>query len=163
MGVGARAGGVAALAVVALAVGAVTVVVGTRLAATNVTGRDADDRCGPAWAAAWQASPQPVPPDPKGTGPLVTIVATSLITTVDDIQRGKRIAATLHVTNDTAVTYKGKLNITISASPDNAITMPVTKTDANFFFYDLRGDGSIGFGTRGVFGTDCCPALPGGV
>src|SRR4051812_23358103 len=41
MGVGALAGGVAALAVVALAVGAVTVVVGTRLAATNVTGRDA--------------------------------------------------------------------------------------------------------------------------
>src|SRR4051794_37942089 len=53
MGVEALAGGVAALAVVALAVGAVTVVVGTRLAATNVTGHDADDRCGPAWAAAW--------------------------------------------------------------------------------------------------------------
>lgn len=68
-----------------------------------------------------EPGPQPVPPDPNGTGPLVTIAATSLITTATDIQRGKRIAAILHVTNDAAITYKGNLNITISASPDNAI------------------------------------------
>jgi lysophospholipase L1-like esterase len=80
MGVGALAGGVAALAVVALAVGAVTVVVGTRLAATNVTGRDAGDRCGPAWAAAWQASPQPVPPAQPLAGRTLRMIVRSQVT-----------------------------------------------------------------------------------
>jgi lysophospholipase L1-like esterase len=62
LGVGGLAVGVAALAVVALAVGALTVVVGTRVAAPGPAGRDEDDRCGPTWATAWQASPQAVPP-----------------------------------------------------------------------------------------------------
>jgi hypothetical protein len=62
VGVGALAASAATLVAVALAVGAVTVVVGTRLAASNVTGRAADDRCGPTWSAAWQTSPQAVTP-----------------------------------------------------------------------------------------------------
>jgi hypothetical protein len=66
-------------------------------------------------------SPQPVPPDPNGTGPLLQITATSLVTTAKNIERGQRVSATLRITNDSTVTYRGNLNITISATPDNVI------------------------------------------
>jgi hypothetical protein len=62
-----------------------------------------------------------VPPDPNGTGPLLKINATSLVTSANNIQRGKRIIATLRVTNVSTVTYRGDLNITVDASPDNVI------------------------------------------
>ena len=62
LGAGALIMSAATLAVVALAVGALTVVVGTRPAIASPAGRDEDDGCGPAWAAAWRTSPQALPP-----------------------------------------------------------------------------------------------------
>ncbi len=53
----------AGLAAVALAVGVLTVVVGERSAAAAPGRAEAADRCGPAWTAAWQTSPQPLRPE----------------------------------------------------------------------------------------------------
>jgi hypothetical protein len=70
--------------------------------------------------------PQPVLPQPEGNGPLVTITATSLVTTAKNIERGQRVSATLRITNDSTTNFKGNLNIALTASPDNVIGNDIT-------------------------------------